>query len=285
MRASLPACLPACLPVCLPACLPGVVDAGHGHGQGGGRSISIIPLITPPDPIIGRRLFGDLALAGAASAPQSSVTQFRRLLAQGRVDLLPPATTDDLEEGEGEGAAEEEEEEEGQASSSSSSLLPSPFGEGVLEGAVQDPCGRGGPRVAVCHVGRRVDLGGAQLWGMLLGALRKGVERAHGGRDNVSDYPASIDRFLGTECIRKAHASPSHSITHPQILNTVISVPAWFGRPQRAVVLDAARIARLPTPACIPDGGWVGGQGARRPLPVDTRSVLDECGLILIDLQ
>lgn len=63
-------------------------------------------------------------------------------------------------------------------------LLPGPFGEGVLDGFELDPCGRGGPRVAVRHVGRRVDLTAAQLWAMLMGHVRKSVERAHGG-DNV----------------------------------------------------------------------------------------------------
>jgi hypothetical protein len=108
-------------------------------------------------------------------------------MTQGRDDLLPPAHTDDLEwEETGDEASkadiaeiEKEEEEIGGATA-----IPGPFAEGVLGGLALDPCGRGGPRVSLRHGGRRVDLGAAQLLGMLMGHLRKGVERAHGG-DNV----------------------------------------------------------------------------------------------------
>lgn len=120
---------------------------------------------TPPPPphqpthnTHARRLFGDLALAGAASNPHGTVTQLRRLLAQVPPDLLPPAATDDVEEGpedgEGQGkAAGGEEEEEG---GDDDILLPAPFGDGVVEPLLQDPCGRGGPKVGGKSVSRVV---------------------------------------------------------------------------------------------------------------------------------
>ena len=90
----------------------------------------------------------------------------------------------------------------------------------VGRGGEDDPC-HVGPRMKVRHVGRDIELSAAQVLAMLLSYLRKEVEAAHGD-DNI--------------------------------LNTVISVPAWFGRAQRALVMDAARIARCPTPACVTDG-------------------------------
>ena len=69
--------------------------------------------------------------------------QLRRLLAQVPSDLLPPAATDDMEEGpEGEGERSVGEEEGGD-----DILLPAPFGDGVVEPLLQDPCGLGGPKV------------------------------------------------------------------------------------------------------------------------------------------
>jgi len=151
-------------------------------------------------------LFGDLALAGAGTAPQSAVTQLRRLLGA----ALKMKDDDDDDE-----IGEEEEEEEGDR------RVFEPFGAGLVgTGGEDDPC-HVGPRMKVRHVGRDIELSAAQVLAMLLSYLRKEVEAAHGD-DNI--------------------------------LNTVISVPAWFGRAQRALVMDAARIARCPTPACVTDG-------------------------------
>ena len=158
-----------------------------------------------------RRLFGDMALAGAGTSPQSAVTQLRRLLGAGL-----KIEDDDEKEGGEEGGEEEEEEEEEE-----DRCVFEPFGAGLVgRGGEDDPC-HVGPRMKVRHVGRDIELSAAQVLAMLLSYLRKEVEAAHGD-DNI--------------------------------LNTVISVPAWFGRAQRALVMDAARIARCPTPACVTDG-------------------------------
>lgn len=159
-----------------------------------------------------RRLFGDLALAGAGAAPQSVVTQLRRLL--GAALKITDDDEMEREEGEGEGEEEEEDEEEDKC-------VFEPFGAGLMgKGGEDDPC-HVGPRIKVRHVGRDIELSAAQVVAMLMSHLRKEVEAAHG---------------------------------ESNVLNTVISVPAWFGRAQRALVMDAARVARCPSPACVTDG-------------------------------
>lgn len=159
-----------------------------------------------------RRLFGDLALAGAGAAPKSVVTHLRRLLGA----ALRIKDDDEMarEEGEEEGVEEEQDEEEDKC-------VFEPFGAGLLgKGGEDDPC-RVGPQIKVRHVGRDIELSAAQVVAMLLSHLRKEVEAAHGDSN---------------------------------VLNTVISVPAWFGRAQRALVVDAARVARCPSPAVVTDG-------------------------------